>query len=756
MKKQILIGLLSIGLSACNDLGNTTPPTSLPDSNTTNTEKNMSASNTISYRKKLTTTQAGISIPLHYILTPQGNEVSILADNGLLLKLDQSTGLFNIINNTSIPDGVLNATTSGNKIFLSTEHGNIYSSIDNFNTLQNSSVGMDIELFETHEVMGKEMTVGRKGYAFIQYSPGVWSQIPELRGSTLYAINSDGKGNYISVGNDGAIWTSHDNMASWKLLKVANVTRNLYHVQFINNTFLVAGDYGTIVQSKDGGYTWTKAVLSDPKLANRHFTSIATIWNNDHYKILISGTAATMLSSDDNGSSWQSVNTGATVNLRSVACTPSKEQSTCYTTGENTILASDDKGITWHQLRINDNSSISFSSESYTQPSNSKQELSLQLNNISESTPDKIVVNLSTSSPSLHLNPQSCILSKASSSCELSVSTSSETGNFQIIATAANYKINPVTVNVSNNKVLAFSKTQISTVGSLATELSLNYTGSAELLTPLNASLTSSSGNLTLSTTNCILSNESKSCSFTLKAPLNDANKYTISANVSGYLEAVAQVSVDTPCHMIKDVQTSPYEVPLGTRLHKNECIAVVDPRHEYLSILRVNDQYMPEFTSVSCSLIDDPSCKEDGFAHFVPLQGVGFDNYLNQQNKDALNLCLTQSYRPYNFADPFEVYLNWGMATRGPIKGNMSLAEVGDAYPGSQLVLWDYAAYYYNKAKSANAKLSIMTSDYYARMAITDNSSNREYWSSDYIDNFNPKSLNNGTNLCQFYYTWQ
>lgn len=69
----------------------------------------------------------------------------------------------------------------------------------------------------------------------------------------------------------------------------------------------------------------------------------------------------------------------------------------------------------------------------------------------------------------------------------------------------------------------------------------------------------------------------------------------------------------------------------------------------------------------------------------------MGFDNYLAEENQNALDLYLAQSYyNPKMIGIPNSPKLRFSILNHGPNKGKSSLSETSIAYLGADLVLWD------------------------------------------------------------------
>lgn len=291
------------------------------------------------------------------------SRVSIISDLGDLYRLNTNKNVFRTVENDEIPEDLLSVYTVDDMIYLSDKEGNIYSSQNNFKTIKQDNVGKNIALYGFGSLDDTLLIAGYNGNIFIQDNEDHendkndsrqerdWRNI-NLGGYSLYSITSDGNNTLLAVGNSGVIWRSADRGAHWNRLLVTGVNSNLYQVRYINDDFYIAGDYATLLKSSDHGLTWKKVNFDNPLLATKHFKSITTIWDGKLEKIILVGTGGLIISSANNGISWQVESSGVAEHLLSVDCTEERTNATCYATGGNAILSSTDKGHTWSPMII--------------------------------------------------------------------------------------------------------------------------------------------------------------------------------------------------------------------------------------------------------------------------------------------------------------------------------------------------------------------------------------------------------------------
>lgn len=345
--------LVAVLLSACNS-GYQTSVNSVPT-------KTKYSSGTISM---LTTDRVfndtNSNLGLHYV-TATSSKVSIISDFGDLYRLNKK--VFKIAKNDEIPEDLLSVYAVDDMVYLSDKKGNIYSSQNNFKTIKQDNVGKNIALYGFGSLDDILLIAGYNGNIFIQDNEDDehdkndsrrerdWRKI-NLGGYSLYSITSDGNNTLLAVGNSGVIWRSADRGAHWNKLSVKGINSNLYQVRYINDDFYIAGDYATLLKSSDHGLTWKKVNFDNPLLATKHFKSITTIWDGKLEKIILVGTGGLIISSANNGISWQVESSGVVEHLLSVDCTEERTNATCYATGGNAILSSTDKGHTWSPMII--------------------------------------------------------------------------------------------------------------------------------------------------------------------------------------------------------------------------------------------------------------------------------------------------------------------------------------------------------------------------------------------------------------------
>jgi photosystem II stability/assembly factor-like uncharacterized protein len=180
----------------------------------------------------------------------------------------------------------------------------------------------------------------------IQTSSDGYSWTPSTSSSGLpnnRAVLGFGYGNniFVAVYPERGIFTSSD-AVSWDNRTDTSVSsRNINEVAFGNNTFVAVGQYGTIVTSSDNGTTWDNRTsgstnyLEDVAFGNNKF--IATGWTEGVNSGII-------LSSSDNGTSWDNVTTVTNRGFNGVAY---GNGNFVVVGNSGIILSSSDNGTSW-------------------------------------------------------------------------------------------------------------------------------------------------------------------------------------------------------------------------------------------------------------------------------------------------------------------------------------------------------------------------------------------------------------------------
>ena len=150
------------------------------------------------------------------------------------------------------------------------------------------------------------------------------------------------QGTVLHTVNGGTEWKERDDLHRLFTLADNPFLVSLFGSCFINDeTGWIAGDYGTLIHTRNGGETWeqqesgTKALLMDIT-----FPTSLKGW--------AVGENGTILSTSDGGRTWHTQESNITYLLNGVSCI---DQLNCWAVGYGTILGTGDGGSNWNVLQ---------------------------------------------------------------------------------------------------------------------------------------------------------------------------------------------------------------------------------------------------------------------------------------------------------------------------------------------------------------------------------------------------------------------
>ena len=206
---------------------------------------------------------------------------------------------------------------SSGAIFIGSEMGNIYYSIDGGTTWDTSNTGVFDGITDITFITATE----------------AWA-----------------------VGDDGLILKSTDAGLNWSSI-TSGVQVNLEAIHFANSTTAyIAGRDGTVLMSKNGGSSWASLNNgTNNRLESVFFTSATTGF--------VAGRDGTFIKTTDGGSTWSNINLGSDDNKEVYFI----NSNTGIVAGENGIFKSTDGGSTWNAANttgINEVNAMHFASSS--------------------------------------------------------------------------------------------------------------------------------------------------------------------------------------------------------------------------------------------------------------------------------------------------------------------------------------------------------------------------------------------------------
>jgi photosystem II stability/assembly factor-like uncharacterized protein len=129
---------------------------------------------------------------------------------------------------------------------------------------KNNNLGKE-KHFEDIVFDGKKfVTVGLFGLIMVSNDGLNWYEKKSNTLDSLHSIHYNDK--YISVGSEGTIIRS-DNGEKW-VTSFSKSNENLNDVSYGNEMFIVVGDRGTILNSKDGGKNWDQIEINTRRNLN--------------------------------------------------------------------------------------------------------------------------------------------------------------------------------------------------------------------------------------------------------------------------------------------------------------------------------------------------------------------------------------------------------------------------------------------------------------------------------------------------------
>jgi len=137
---------------------------------------------------------------------------------------------------------------------------------------------------------------------------------------------------------DSLILHTDDGGENWRKVIAPTGKKELYHVDFTDETGWIVGDNGLIVKTTDDGQTWTK----------QNSGTTASLYNIDfrdkRFGVAV-GSRGTILRTEDGGQTWEVVRSAATKSLLRVSFI--NDKSGWIVGADGIILRTEDRGRTW-------------------------------------------------------------------------------------------------------------------------------------------------------------------------------------------------------------------------------------------------------------------------------------------------------------------------------------------------------------------------------------------------------------------------
>ncbi|NTW23376.1 MAG: T9SS type A sorting domain-containing protein [Lentimicrobium sp.] len=217
-------------------------------------------------------------------------------------------------------------------------------------------------------------------FANASFSQAGWHwQNPYLQGNDLNSIVMNGVKGW-AVGDLGAVMRTDDAGLNWELVDLGTSENlNCIYMAGVATDGWIVGEHGTIFYTDDAGETWTKqyagtheslyavtALTGDcpwicghnvilksynhGELWENIYCPFQNLWDIDQIEcdeVWLCGNQGLIISTKDNGQTWQSHSTPTTHNLLSIDVDPNSDYRACG--NQSLIVSSSDNGQTWVQ-----------------------------------------------------------------------------------------------------------------------------------------------------------------------------------------------------------------------------------------------------------------------------------------------------------------------------------------------------------------------------------------------------------------------
>jgi len=149
------------------------------------------------------------------------------------------------------------------------------------------------------------------------------------------------QGVVLATGNGGKDWKEREDLRELFIVEDSPFLAALFGICFVDDkTGWIAGDYGTILHTKDGGETWEKQNSGTADLLmDIYFIDGITGW--------AVGEVGSILHTSDGGKTWQVQESKTTYLINGIAC---NDGLSCFAITYGTVLHTVNGGATWEAL----------------------------------------------------------------------------------------------------------------------------------------------------------------------------------------------------------------------------------------------------------------------------------------------------------------------------------------------------------------------------------------------------------------------
>ncbi len=244
-------------------------------------------------------------------------------------------------------DAIYSIDRSGNSLWAIGGHGLVLRSDNDGGEWEKTTSPGDFAALGMTIHKGQPVIVGQAGKAFELSADGEsWEPLDSGTEERLLDIATLSDGSQIAVGAFGTIVKRSAGSESfkrvavdWEAIVEDGFEPHLYDVmQTKAGTLLIAAEFGMVLRSRNGGKTWS--------VQNTNDSSVFALHQGANGRLVGAGQAGYIISSKDDGISWQAAKSGTNANLLGV----SSSGETFAVVGVRAVLKSSNGGRSWRAV----------------------------------------------------------------------------------------------------------------------------------------------------------------------------------------------------------------------------------------------------------------------------------------------------------------------------------------------------------------------------------------------------------------------